>query len=155
MRSGLPHLLLDAANIIHADSELAALHRRDPAAAEDALHLLVCQLPGQTKVLCIHDGGVPGRTLRRGIDVRRTGDQSADDEIIRWLKHHPAARATVVTDDRELTRRSRTLGAQTAPARGFCAAPRRRREGLAARPGDEPLPAHEVDHWLRTFGLDG
>ncbi len=57
----------------------------------------------------------------------------------------------VVTDDAELRRRVRTLGAAVTDARGFLDGLRRDHDPREDR---GPLSPGEVDEWMRIFGLE-
>lgn len=150
-RAGPLHLLVDGHNVIHQDAEL----RRwmdEPERAHGELERLLAE---RSRITIFYDGGPGGEThtLRRhGLTVDYSGVAEADDRIVRWLLFHPNVRAVVVSDDRQLAIRVKTLGARTIPARGFLDAFRTSREAPADRP---PLSPAEVDEWMRIFGLDG
>lgn len=148
-----PHrwLLIDAHNVIHADADLRRLMHPDPERARAELERLVA---ARGRCTVFHDGGPGGeaRTLRRrGLAVVYSGTGDADDAIVRWLKQHPGERAAVVSDDADLRRRCRQIGAGTIGTREFLGALRRRVDG----PRDQaPVPPHEVAFWQREFGVE-
>jgi hypothetical protein len=140
-------LLIDAHNVIHADAELRRL-MHDPERARAELERL---LAGRRCTTLFYDGGPDGaaRSLRRkGLTVVYSGSDEADDAIVRWLKLHPGTRSVVVSDDAELGRRCRQLKAILRDTGSFLAGLRRQADAPIAQP---PLPAHEVDFWMREF----
>lgn len=144
-------LLIDGHNVIHADADLARLLNPDPERARLELERIIA---GRQRTTVFHDGGPGGeaRSLRRrGVSVVYSGTGEADDAIIRWLKQHPTERAAVVSDDRELGRRVRQLGGQLIPAKQFLQHARQRVDGPV---NEAPLPPHEVDFWMREFGIN-
>jgi hypothetical protein len=144
-------LLIDAHNVIHADPDLRRMLTPDPERARLELERL---LSGRQRTTVFHDGGPLGeaRVLRRrGLSVVYCGAEEADDAIIRWLKQHPSEHTAVVSDDADVGRRARQLKAQVLATRPFLASLRQRTDA----PVDAaPLPAHEVDLWLREFGFN-
>jgi hypothetical protein len=149
-RTGVVHVLVDAHNVLHHDPELHAL-MREPELARREMELL---LAGRQHVHLFYDGGTGGEarnTHRHGLAIDYAGTGEADDRIIGWLKVNHARRAVVVTDDAELRRRVRTLGAAVADARGFLAGLRKEWDPREDRGALSPS---EVDDWMRIFGLD-
>lgn len=144
-----PHrwLLVDAHNVIHADPDLRRM-MRDPERARAELERLLAH---RGRCTVFHDGGPGGeaRSLRRrGLAVVYAGTGEADEAIVRWLKLHPGERAAVVSDDAELCRRCRQIGAGVIGATTFLGTLRRRVDGPRDQP---PLPAHELAFWMREF----
>jgi predicted RNA-binding protein with PIN domain len=149
-RQGPVHLLVDGHNVLHLDPELRRL-MAEPERARAELERLLAH---RQRVTLFYDGGPGGEaqnTRRHGLVIEYSGAADADDRIARWLLFHPNVRAVVVSDDRELRRRIRVLGARGVTARGFLAAFRRQRE---APPDAPPLSPGEVDQWLRIFGIE-
>ena len=149
-RTGEVHVLVDAHNVLHQDPELRPL-MVEPERARGELERL---LAGRRSVHLFYDGG-PGGTVRtshrQGLAVDYAGTGEADDRIIRWLQVNATRRAVVVSDDAELRRRARTLGAGVLDARGFLDGLRRERDPREDR---GPLTPAEVDEWMRIFGLE-
>lgn len=150
-RSGPLHMLIDGHNVIHQDAALRPM-AEEIERAHSELELLLAE---RSRITVFYDGGPGGNThtLRRsGLTIDYSGASEADDRIVRWLLFNPNMRALVVTDDRALTARVRTLGARILPARGFLDAFRRQRPISG---GDRPpLSSAEVEEWMRIFGLE-
>jgi hypothetical protein len=149
-RSGVVHFLVDAHNVLHHDRELSALMHNPEQARQEMERLLA----GRQHLHLFYDGGLGGdvrTTHRQGLAIDYAGTGEADDRIVRWLKINYARRAVVVTDDAELRRRVRTLGAGIADARGFLTGLRRENDPREQR---GPLSPGEVDEWMRIFGID-
>ncbi|HYE08065.1 MAG TPA: NYN domain-containing protein [Planctomycetota bacterium] len=144
-------VLIDAHNLLHQDPDL----RRLLGTPEAARRALERRLAKRRDCWLFYDGGPGGeaRSAVRGtlrLDYSGTGE--ADDRIVAWLRAHPASGATVVSDDRELRARARTLGARLMSAREFLA-------GLDPGTVDDPAKPDapddaEVRFWLREFGED-
>ena len=149
-RSGQAHLLVDAHNVLHHDSELGRL-MSDPERARTELERLLADRP---RVVLFYDGGPGGITQslrRQGLTIDYSGTGEADDRIVGWLRAHAELRAAVVSDDSGLRGRARSLGATLIAARGFLVDFRRERDPRTER---GPLSAAEVNDWMRIFGLD-
>jgi predicted RNA-binding protein with PIN domain len=150
-RSVVMHLLIDGHNVIHQDAILRSMADE----IERAHGELESLLAERSRVTIFYDGGPGGEThtLRRnGLVIDYSGSSEADDRIVRWLLFNPNVRALVVTDDRVLTSRVRTLGARILPAHGFLDA--FRQQATYAKPDRQPLSPAEVEEWMRIFGLD-
>jgi hypothetical protein len=140
--------LLDGDNLVGA-----ALGRRGEA-ERDAL---VSEIAGRlrrtkARVVLYFDG--PGRGSSLGnLTVRFSGASSADDAIVREIAASPrAGETTVVTADRELSRRARDAGAKVVTPAEFWG-----RFGAEAKKGDtrpEEKPV-DVEDWLRWFAEKG
>jgi predicted RNA-binding protein with PIN domain len=149
-RTGVVHVLVDAHNVLHQDPTLRPL-MNEPERARSELEQL---LAGRNHLHLFYDGGPGGEVRsshRQGLAVDYAGTGEADDRIVRWLQTNHSRRAVVVTDDAELRRRVRTLGAAVQDARGFLAGLRRERD---PRENRGPLSPGEVDEWMKIFGLD-
>lgn len=149
-RTGVVHVLVDAHNVLHQDAQLRPL-MNDPERARAELERL---LSGRQHLHLFYDGGPGGEVRtshRQGLAVDYAGTGEADDRIVRWLQTNHSRRAVVVTDDAELRRRVRTLGAGVMDAGGFLAGLRKERDPREDR---GPLSPSEVDEWMRIFGLD-
>jgi hypothetical protein len=149
-RTGVVHVLVDAHNVLHLDPRLRPL-MVEPEQARSELERL---LAGRQHVHLFYDGGPGGgggAGPREGLSIDYAGAGEADDRITGWLKTNATRRAVVVTDDAELRRRVRTLGAGVLDARGFLDGLRRERDQREDR---GPLSPAEVDEWMRIFGLD-
>jgi hypothetical protein len=150
-RHGPVHYLVDAHNVLFQDTEFARLMHQP----EIARHQLEELLADKPFMFIFYDGGPQGEQRshrRQGLHIDYAGHDEADNRIIRWLQHHPDARAVVISDDNELGRRARTLGATSATARGFLNTFRSTQQRAEAHRG--PLSPAEVDEWMRIFGLD-
>ncbi len=85
-----------------------------------------------------------------GADVRFSGaGTSADSLILRFLRTQPErAGWTVVTNDRSLGDRCRSIGAKVERCDAF-------RKRWVERCGDEkPAPSDDIDYWLEVFRED-
>jgi predicted RNA-binding protein with PIN domain len=145
------HMLIDGHNVIHQDALLRPL----AAEIERAHGELEQLLAERSRITVFYDGGPGGNThtLRRhGLTIDYSGASEADDRIVRWLLFNPNVRALVVTDDRGLAGRVRTLGARILPVRGFLDAFRSQR--AATSTDRQPLTPAEVEEWMRIFGLE-
>jgi hypothetical protein len=151
-RRGPLHYLIDAHNVLHQDVMLVR-HMHEPEIARSHLEEL---LANQPHMHVFYDGGPGGEQRshrRQGLAIDYSGNDEADNRIIRWLQQHTDVRAQVISDDNDLCRRARTLGATTASAQGFLHHFRTAQHHTAAQRG--PLNPAEVDEWMRIFGLDG
>ena len=151
-RHGALHVLVDGHNVLHLDPRLRGLIAASPERARAELERLLANRP---RVVLFYDGGPGGvvsEARRQGLAIDYAGAGSADDRIMRWLLFHPDARATLVSDDAELTRRARAVGARILPARGFLDAVQGGPEA-PAKP-DRALSPAEVDEWMRIFGVE-
>lgn len=149
-RTGVVHVLVDAHNVLHQDPELRRL-MHEPERGRSELERL---LAGHHHLHLFYDGGPGGEVRtshRQGLAIDYAGTGEADDRIVRWLQTNATRRAVVVSDDAELRRRVRTLGAGVLDARGFLDGLRRERDPREER---GPLSPAEVDEWMRIFGLD-
>ena len=149
-RTGVVHVLVDAHNVLYQDPALRPL-MTDPERARAELERL---LAGRQHLHLFYDGGPGGESRtshRQGLAVDYAGTGEADDRIVRWLQTNATRRAVVVTDDADLRRRVRMLGAGVTDARGFLDGLRRERDPREDR---GPLSQAEVDEWMRIFGFD-
>ncbi len=150
-RRGPVHCLIDAHNVLHQDVILAR-HMHEP---ENARHLLEELLADKPHMHVFYDGGPNGEQRahrRQGLQINYSGNDEADNRIIRWLQQHSTQRAIVISDDHDLCRRARALGATTANAGGFLESFRTAQQRTEDLRG--PLSPAEVDDWMRIFGLD-
>jgi hypothetical protein len=146
-----PPILVDAHNLLHADAGLRALL----GDIERARRELEARLRGRRDVLLFYDGGPGGEATvvwRDGLRCDYSGAGEADDRLIAWLRANPGRGAAVVSDDRALRARARTLGARLVATRAFLAA-------LAGPAGAAPAKPEAPDEaelrmWLREFGAD-
>lgn len=149
-RTGVVHVLVDAHNVLHHDPILRAL-MHEPERARSEMEQL---LAGRQQLHLFYDGGPGGEVRtshRQGLAVDYAGTGEADDRIVRWLQVNATRRALVVTDDADLRRRVRTLGAAVADARGFLEPLRRQHD---PRENRGPLSPSEVDEWMKIFGIE-
>jgi hypothetical protein len=142
---GTARLLVDGTNLLHtlgrarggAPAEGAPL----PAAA--LIGRLRALIPASTDVTIVLDGtpapGAIGRRVTSGVEVRYAGSRSADVLLHDLARTSPSPELTlVVTDDIELGRALRALGART--AHGSWLAGRLARQRLAAPAAGRPKP---------------
>jgi predicted RNA-binding protein with PIN domain len=155
-RNGAVHLLIDGHNVIHQDVQLRALMANPEEAHREFERLL----EGRRRVTIFYDGGPGGHTSsmrRSGSTIDYSGSGSADDRIVRWLLFNPNVRALVITNDRALCARVRTLGAKPFPASRLLDDLRKERGNAPASGGTTvergPLGPAEVEEWIRIFGL--
>ena len=101
-------LLVDCHNVIFARPDLAALHRRSPAATrEKLLHMLeLLQDAGAMRVVAIFDGGTDTKPATEfsgaaGVQIFYAGASHSADTVIERLiaKYAPVHRLTVATND--------------------------------------------------------
>ena len=109
-------------------------------------------------VTVVFDGSPPQGVNKReslgAVTIVYAGGASADDVIINSLPHGKAAKAwTVVTDDRELSRRASQRGAAVRPLRSWKTRKKNRPQIGKPRP-EAPLSASEVTEWQRFFEGD-
>ena len=109
-------LLIDGNNL---------LHRTAGSAGDNALRGLLPSLatliPASINTIVMLDGHAAMRSgrvqkVRNGLEVRHSGSHTADDALFNIVRDTPVgsrAMTTVVTDDRALTERIRTLGGHT------------------------------------------
>jgi len=107
-RTTTPFLLVDAHNVIFAHPDLAALHRRSPAAAREKFLQMLEHLQdaGGTRVVAVFDGGTEGRPTSAfsspaGVQIFYAGSSHSADTVIERLiaKYAPVRRLTVATND--------------------------------------------------------
>ncbi len=151
---------VDAYNLIFADEGLSDIADEKLESARDALVELLRPLAATRRtVVAVFDGAElafagPRRTTRQGVRVIFSEPKgTADLEIEQVISSAPpACNWRVVTNDRGLVRRARSLGAKSIPTKDFLRALRQK----PRRPASEPrLSPGEVDHWMRVFGLEG
>ena len=115
-------LLVDAHNVIFARPELAALQRRNPAAAREKLLQLLERLQdaGHTRVVAVFDGGSekkPGAAKSGPAGVQVFYAPSADAVIERLVaKYASTHRLTVATSDHLIRTAVVAAGASTIDA---------------------------------------
>jgi predicted RNA-binding protein with PIN domain len=115
-------LLVDAHNVIFARPELAALHRRHPAAAREQLVQILerYQDAADTRVVVVFDGGAHAQSTNEtsgpaGVQVMYPqAGQTADAIIERLvLKYAGQHRLTVATNDNLVRTAAAATGAST------------------------------------------
>ncbi len=149
-RTGVVHVLVDAHNVLHHDPVLRSL-MSEPERARSEMEQL---LAGRQHTHLFYDGGPGGEARtshRQGLSIDYAGTGEADDRIVRWLQANATRRALVITDDADLRRRVRTLGAVVGDARGFLQPLRGAHDPRESR---GPLSPGEVDEWMKIFGLE-
>jgi hypothetical protein len=104
------------------------------------------------QLVVVFDGpspsGCPEVEVLGSVTVRYSGSASADETILRLLPSGKAQGWVVVTDDRDLGRRARELGASVRPVSHWRGRnpPRRRRVSTEPK-----LSSHEVGEWEAYF----
>ena len=143
--AGTSRLLIDGNNL---------LHRTAGSAGEGQVRQLLARLraavPGHVTTTLMLDGhAAPGEGRRLAVtptlDIRHAGSRSADDALVELITAEPPwARAgmTLVSDDRALVERARTLGAQTQRLAWL--------DELLNRPGRRPPAARLATHQPAT-----
>lgn len=128
--------LIDGYNVTMADDATRRLGREAQRAALVArLAARGRELLGAGSYVVVFDGGILRSDETHGpVSVRFSGDESADDVIVRLAEAAPAGSYAVVTSDRELRSRVREHGGRSLEvfpvSRLFEeAAPKRRRGG--------------------------
>ena len=111
------------------------------------------------RVVVVFDGAGGDRLAQRygALEVVWSGARSADDLIEALVRRQPRD-CIVVTDDRELGRRCRDLGARVEPAAvliGRIQRPHAGAPAAAARAAGKPAPtAADREHWRKVFSDD-
>jgi hypothetical protein len=146
---GTARLFVDGTNLLHAlgraRGATPAEGRPLPAAA--LVGRLRALVPAGTAVTIVLDGmpapGAIGRRATSGVDVRYAGSRSADVLLHDLTRTTPNPELTlVVTDDVELGRALRALGART--AHGSWLAGRLDRQRLVAPSAGRPKPPRDA-----------
>jgi len=104
--------------------------------------------------LVYFDGDDPGPGMMvPGIAVRYSAPLSADRAIVQRLQEiRTPSEVIVVTNDRELSRRSRQTGASTLDWTQFVAKMNSR--FASQNSPEKPQEKVDVDEWLRFFGIE-
>jgi hypothetical protein len=113
---GIGLLLIDGSNLLHRVAGGA-----DPGAQRTLVPKLRAALPPTLATVMMLDGHADSGMARRervgkGFEIRHSGSMSADDALIRLVDDYPPSgrhEVTVVSDDRALADRARSLGART------------------------------------------
>jgi predicted RNA-binding protein with PIN domain len=134
---------------------LSAARARDNAATRRAFLSLLSRYASSRggRLTVFFDGDDPDRAVPpRGVQVRFSAPLSSDDAILRGIAGaRAAAEITVVTNDRSLGSRCRSLGAQVMDWREFTRRMERCAAALAREQKEETV---DVDEWSEYFGLD-
>jgi hypothetical protein len=143
---GTARLFVDGTNLLHALGRArdAAPVESAPLPAAALVGRLRALVPATTAVTIVLDGtpapGAIGRRVTSGVEVRYAGSRSADVLLHDLARTTPDPELTlVVTDDAELGRALRALGART--ARGSWLAGRLDRQRLVAPAAGRSGPA--------------
>lgn len=113
---GIEVLLIDGNNLLHRVSGSA-----EPGAQRTLIPKLRGVIPATIATVMMLDGHADSGTSRservgKGFEIRHSGSMSADDAIVRLINGYPPpdrSEITVVSDDRALADRARTIGART------------------------------------------
>ena len=142
---GTARLLVDGTNLLHSLGRARDGRRADgaPLPAAALVGRLRALVPAATAVTIVLDGtpapGAIGRRVTSGVEVRYAGSRSADVLLHDLARTSPNPELIlVVTDDAELGRALRVLGART--AHGSWLAGRLDRQRLAAPAAGRPKP---------------
>jgi predicted RNA-binding protein with PIN domain len=134
-------LLVDAHNLIFASPDLAALHRRNPAAAREQLVRLLerHQDASGVRVVVVFDGGTQPKTTAdlsgpAGVQVFYPQSGQTADAIIERLvlKYSATHRLTVATNDNLIRTAAVAAGASTMDSETLFAEIQRAESDLAA-----------------------
>ena len=113
--AGIERLLIDGNNLLHRVSGGV-----DPGALRGLLARLQNALPPAVEAIVMLDGHAAPGTARQqkiasNLEVRHSGSLSADDAMLNLVRDMRIGRAmtTVVSDDRALRDKCRSLGAHT------------------------------------------
>jgi predicted RNA-binding protein with PIN domain len=120
--AGVMRWLVDASNVIGSRPD--GWWRDRAGATARLLASLEDFAAGEDEVVVVLDAGAPSLAGRRGrlevVLAPRRGRDAADDEIVARLERDAdPASVTVVTSDRALAERARSLGASVDGAKGF------------------------------------
>jgi predicted RNA-binding protein with PIN domain len=143
--------LIDGYNLLHA----LFPGRATPAARESLVGRLeaFCRQGGyRARVVFDATGGMRRRESRGALEVWSVAPgRTADDELLALLGSTQDRTAfTLVTNDRAIAEAARKLGTQVLSCREFA---RLLDERPAQAEKSDGAPPHEVDHWMREFGL--
>jgi predicted RNA-binding protein with PIN domain len=110
---------------------------------------------GGGRFLVYFDGDDPGRTAAPpGVSVRFSAPLSTDEVFIRRLREiQRPAEVIVVTNDSELMRRCRDLGAAAMNWRQFASRMQSRSAPSSTHKHSQEYVDVDVEDWLRYFGL--
>lgn len=106
----------------------------------------------RARAVVFFDGHSAGGAHALGpLAIRFSGGASADDVILREISRAPAAKEiTLVTADRDLSRRARDAGANAVSPEVFWA-----KFGKSRASPDERPDRVDVDEWMDYFGDEG
>ena len=142
---GTARLFVDGTNLLHAlgRARHGAPAEGAPLPAAALVGRLRALVPAATEVTIVLDGmpapGAIGRRVTSGVEVRYAGSRSADVLLHDLTRTTPSPELTlVVTDDIELGRAIRALGART--AHGSWLAGRLDRQRLVSPAAGRPKP---------------
>jgi predicted RNA-binding protein with PIN domain len=154
-------ILIDGYNLIYADEALRRLLERGPEAARTELVARLERYAEQKemRITVVFDGTgrmldatpvLPGKLQT----VFSRGDQSADELIVSMLEDasNPREFMVVTSDNEDIGRTARALGATVLPSQAFLerlSARTRRAPSIEEKP--DPFD-DDVDYWLRKFG---
>jgi predicted RNA-binding protein with PIN domain len=156
-----PQRWVDAFNVIHLIPEIVELLGEYPEEARERFlrMLLPLAASGGEIWTVVFDGPRGGRQLGPG-PIEVVFAPSADSWIVSHLRSHPQPSSVTVvsSDEKDICRSARQLGARVISSREFVASIRRRRErAYTPRPVSEKpesSSAAEIDYWLERFEAD-
>ena len=110
--AGIERLLIDGNNLLHRVSGGV-----DPGALRGLLPRLSAAIPATISVIVMLDGhAAPGsgrvHRVRPGLEIRQSGSLSADEALLNLVRER-SGWTTLVSDDRALRDKARSLGAST------------------------------------------
>jgi len=100
--------IIDGYNLMYRLSEVSG----KPPSREQVLELFIKFRPqGRNKVIVVFDGYGQGSSQRGKISVIYSKSRSADEYILKLIEDKKQENVRVVSDDRELLRKAKLLGA--------------------------------------------
>jgi uncharacterized protein len=147
-------LLLDGHNVIGRVPGLS-LEREEEAREQLLRRVAAVKGSGGRRVIVVFDGNRPGAAKESAFGGIRVvfspQGRTADEEILRRVGQGRPAEVTVVTSDRVLADRVRSLGARVETAEAFLARLRPRTRGRADTTSEVTVSPEEVEAWLQAF----
>jgi predicted RNA-binding protein with PIN domain len=143
--------IIDGYNLLFRDEDSEGSLER---ARESFLRAVDAVRPPGEMVIVVFDGrSAPAPKLRQaeGLTVCFSRNATADEEILARIAKLPKGQATVLTHDRELSRRVRRAGGRVGDPKAFF---RLSRFHAGPPPREKPPPPspEEVERWERLFG---
>ncbi len=154
----LPHIIIDAYNLLHAIPSLHSRLAHDPRGAREELVAMVARLTHRRKfrATLVFDGSRPRderpEPPHSPIHVVFASPLTADAKIREAVeKAKNRALLTIVSSDHEVLNHARVCACTTHSARHFANLLAEEPES-AQEKADSALSQREVDEWLKIFG---